>query len=122
MSHIGTYTHKVKDISTFKGVCEAKGLAVVENPQSVSMYGGQALTGAALSVKLPDWKYEIVVMPNGEIKYDHWGSKPGSMENFGLLLQDYNEAACVEAEGLNAQYHYTEVLENGDKQLIFEYE
>ncbi len=122
MSHIGTYAHKVRDIDSFKGACEAKGFTVTENPATVGMYGSQTLTGVALSVKLPDWKYEISVMPNGEVKYDNWGSKQGSMENLGLLLQDYNEAACIEAEGVNAQYHYIEELENGDKQLIFEYD
>lgn len=122
MSHIGTYAHKVKDIPTFKSVCESKGLMVVENPDFVIMFGRQAVTGAVLGISLPDWKYDLAIMPNGEIKYDNWGSQSGSMENLGLLLQDYNEAACVEAEGANAQYYYTEELKNGDRDLIFEYE
>lgn len=122
MSHIGTYAHKIKDVSTFKSVCKSKGFKIVENPVTVTMFGRQSITGAALGLSLPDWKYDLAVMPDGEIKYDNWGSESGSMENLGLLLQDYNEEACVEAEGINAQYHYTEELENGDRNLIFEYE
>lgn len=121
MSHISTYAQKVVDLESFKKVCEAKGYDLVENPQEVAQFARNTINGAAFGLKIGNWKYDIAVMPNGEIKYDNWGAQPGSMEDLGLLLQDYNEEAIMSASAMEVDYASVEVLPNGDKKLVLEF-
>lgn len=95
MSHIVVIETRVHDAAALTIACRRLGLA--EPVQgSVRLFSADA-TG--LSVKLPGWRYPIVVdTADGSIKYDNYNGKWGDPEKLGRLLQMYAvEKAKIEA-------------------------
>ena len=95
MSHIVVIETRVHDAAALTAACRRLGLAEPVHG-SVRLFNGEA-TG--LSVKLPDWRYPIVVdTANGSIKYDNYEGRWGDPEKLGRLLQMYAvEKAKIEA-------------------------
>lgn len=122
MSHISTYAQKITSIETFKNVLANRGIQYRENC-NVQQFGQNIVQGAAIGFRLPGWKYEIAVMPDGRVLYDHWGSEANTMETLGLTLQAYNEDAIMEKawgeEGV--QNIWTEEFPNGVREIVLEY-
>jgi hypothetical protein len=95
MSHIVVIETRVHDAAALTAACQRLGLA--EPVQgNVRLFNADA-TG--LSVKLPGWRYPIVVdTANGSIKYDNYEGRWGDQEKLGRLLQMYAvEKAKIEA-------------------------
>lgn len=95
MSHIVVIETKVHDAAALAAACRRLGLAEPVHG-SVRLFNADA---NGLSVKLPGWRYPIVVDPaSGSIKYDNYEGRWGDQEKLGLLLQMYAvEKAKIEA-------------------------
>lgn len=93
MSHNSRHKMKLKNLDALKSVLEEKGISFRENCV-VKMYGSNSAK-AALAFKLKGWKYEVAVSENGEITYDHFGSRPNTMHLLGETVQAYNKEAIT---------------------------
>jgi len=95
MSHIVVIETRVHDAAALTAACRRLGLAEPVHG-NVRLFNADA-TG--LSVKLPGWRYPIVVdTANGSIKYDNYEGRWGDQETLGRLLQMYAvEKAKIEA-------------------------
>ena len=123
MSHINKYNLGCKDINALKQACKDLGCDFRLTKTGVGMFGSQRVEGAVAAVKLPGWRYEIAVKANGDIYYDHFGSKPYSFKQVGLLVQRANRHAIMAvAEEANAETYWIEKLEDGVEEVVFEIE
>ena len=95
MSHIVMIETRVHDAAALTVACRRLGLAEPVHG-NVRLFSGDA-TG--LSVKLPGWRYPIVVdTADGSVKYDNYEGRWGDPEKLGRLLQMYAvEKAKIEA-------------------------
>ncbi len=95
MSHIVTIETRIHDATALAAACRR--LELAEPVQDTVQLFSDNVTG--LSVKLPGWRYPIVVdTANGSIKYDNYEERWGDSEKLGLLLQMYAvEKAKIEA-------------------------
>ena len=95
MSHIVVIETKIHDATALTSACRRLELAEPVH-RNVRLFSADA-TG--LSVKLPGWRYPIVVdTANGSIKYDNYEGRWGDSEKLGRLLQMYAvEKAKIEA-------------------------
>lgn len=120
MSHVSTYSQKIKDIDLFCEIAASKGYQVYKGEQHVQLYGRNQRNAVA-SVKIEGWRYPLAITAEGEIQYDHWGSKPGTMELLGELCQDYNQQLIIKNLPFDQiQNFYTEKIEEGRK-IVLEY-
>jgi len=120
MSHISTYQTKV-NVSTFINICKKHGLEVIEGKQTVHQFGRNKVDCIA-SVLLPGWRYKVAITKNGEVKYDHFGSKVNSFDQLGKLIQEHN----VELVNQNIPHHEVSIVteiskDNGDIIIELEY-
>jgi len=120
MSHISTYAHKAKDLSSLKEACEALGYSFEQGIMKVKQFGINSVDAIA-KIKLPGWNYDVAVTEDGSIKYDHWGSQTDSFKHLGLTVQKYNEVAQMKAFGMEADNYWVEQVGNSRK-LVFEFE
>ena len=95
MSHIVVIETKIHDATALTEACRRLELAEPVH-RNVRLFSDDA-TG--LSVKLPGWRYPIVVdTANGSIKYDNYEGRWGNPDKLGRLLQMYAvEKAKIEA-------------------------
>ncbi len=95
MSHIVVIETRIYDPAALMAACRRLGLAEPAH-SNVRLFSGDA---AGLSVKLPGWRYPIVVdTADGSIKYDNYEGRWGDSEKLGRLLQMYAvEKAKIEA-------------------------
>lgn len=120
MSHISTWKHKITNIAALIMVCKKLGYEFRHEREefNVSMYGSQVQKGIAC-VKLPKWRYNLVIGKDGEIFYDHFGSTDRNMEQFGEFLQEYNETAIMETVDVTEWDSIETIVdENGEKEII----
>jgi hypothetical protein len=121
MSHVTVHGQKITDISRLCNIASKKGYDVYEESQFVKLYGRTAIKALA-SIKITDWRFPLAITPEGEIKYDHFGSKPGTMELFGEMLQEYNESLTFDHIPFDEINSYSiESNEKGDRILTLEY-
>jgi len=95
MSHLVVIETRVHDAAALTSACHRLGLAEPVHG-NIQFFSGDA-TG--LSVKLPGWRYPIVVdTAEGSIKYDNFEGRWGDPAELGRLLQMYAvEKAKLEA-------------------------
>lgn len=123
MSHTTTYQHVVTNVKTFCEAARAKGYKVIEEGVEVSLYGSNKVSNAVASIHIPGWRYQIAITQKGELMYDHFGSAHGTMEKLHELMQDYNVAVTLDGIPMDiVQSYQLEELENGDKEIVLEYE
>ena len=121
MSHISTYNTKIQNIDSFLDVCKQKGYDVQKGVHTIRQFGSNQVDCVG-SVLIEDWRYRIAVTQEGELKYDHFGSKPNTMELLGKTIQEYNDVLLgAEIPYDEIQNHYKETLENGDIRVVLEY-
>ena len=122
MSHISTYIGaKITNVSLLLKVAKAKGYEVIEGQQIVRQFGSNAVECVG-SVKLTGWRYPIAITESGELKYDHFGSMPNTMDLLGNLVQRYNEEVVSQSiDYSKVQNFYKEKLPDGNLKLVFEY-
>lgn len=118
MSHISKYKMKIKDRNTLKATLGKNNIKFRENC-TVKMFGSNKVE-AELAFKLPGWKYECAITKDGEIMFDHWGSKSNTFEQLGKVIQLYNKDAIIaKAFGVTKNF-WEEKCEEGIK-LVLEY-
>lgn len=124
MSHITKYQHVISDVKTFCQLAREKGFSVVEATEGIDvrLFGSNTVKDAQASIHIEGWKYAVAINQKGEILYDHWGSKAGSMERLHQLMQDYNQTVIFNNIPMDiVDGYHVEELENGDKQLVLTY-
>ena len=87
MSHTVTLQMKIKDRDLFEKVAKEKGY-LVSHTNKASLFN-DTIEGDLLSVKLPDWRYPIIVDKKGNLYYDNYGGRWGKTEVLNELVQDY---------------------------------
>jgi len=119
MSHTSRYAMKVKDTITLKSVLKAKKIEFKENCK-VQLYGSNKVD-AAISFKLDGWKYECAVTKDGDIMFDHFGSKSHSFDRLGEVVQEYNKQAIMKKAYGFAENWWSEPLVNDGIKIVLEY-
>jgi len=120
MSHVTKYEMEIKDINLFCEKAKQLGYTVFQGDRIETLFSRQV--NCIASVKVEGWKYPLAITEKGEVLYDHFGSKPGSMEKFHSLVQEYNEELVMQNLPMDMIHnHYTEKVEDGRK-LVLEYE
>ena len=122
MSHISTYAGaKILNIPILLVIATAKGYKIIDGQQVVKQFGSNQVECVA-SVMLPGWRYPIAITAEGELKYDHFGSAPNTMEHLGGLVQRYNEEVIsLNIDYSQVQNFYKEKLPDGAVKMVFEY-
>ena len=118
MSHVSKYKMKAKNFTALKSVLKAKGIVYKENC-AVKMYGSNKVE-AKVAFKLPGWRYECAVTEEGEILFDHFGSKYDTFERLGETVQAYNKEAIMDKAMGFALNWWEESVTDGIK-LVLEY-
>ena len=118
MSHTSRYKMKCKDFTVLKSVLEMKGVEYRENC-TVSLYGSSKVE-AKIAFKLPGWRYECAVTEEGEIMFDHFGSKSDTFDKLGETVQAYNKEAIMNKAIGFAQNWWEETTKDSVK-LVLEY-
>lgn len=126
MSHTTTYPQIIKDINLFCDTCDDLGHKVIRAAKganiTVNQYSKNWIKDAVASVHLSGWRFPIAIMPNGEIMYDHWGSKANTMELLGEALQTYNHKLVVaNIDMTTVEQYYSTEKPNGDIVVTLEY-
>lgn len=130
MSHTSTMQQKVTNVDLFCQIAERKGHQVkrAKNGEllTVEHYHGYNTTNnvsdAVAEVKLKDWRYPLAIRSNGEVLYDHFGSKPQSMATFHEVMQDYNQELITSNIPYDQLSNWsTKKVANGDVVITLEY-
>jgi hypothetical protein len=126
MSHISTYAVRVSDIDLFCRIAKDMGHEVNFHSlaeQTVQFFGSNAVKAIA-SISIDGWRYPIAINKDGEISYDHWGSKPNTMEKLGQLLQKYSTDLIINNMPMDVvkSYYGEQVDRTGEYKLVLEYE
>ena len=119
MSHVSKYKMKVKDIVTLKSVLKAKGVQFKENC-TVKLYGSNKVD-CVVAFGLKGWKYECAVTKDGDIMFDHFGSKSNTFDRLGEVVQEYNKQAIMKKAYGFAENWWSEPLVNDGIKIILEY-
>jgi hypothetical protein len=122
MSHTTTHKQVVNDIDLFLEIASEQGHVVTkfEQEQYLSLYGTNTVKGIA-SVQLKGWKHQLIITKDRQIKYDAYcASDYQALPN---LLNNYNEAMIIQNIPMDiVSNYYFETNQQGEKQLIVEYE
>ena len=126
MSHTTTYQHKVKDVDLFCKIATERGHEVMVANQgqtiTVQQYGQNWVNDAIAQVHLKGWRFPLAIKKNGEIMYDHWGSKANTMEELGKTLQEYNsQLISKNIQWDQVENWTTKKVANGDTIITLEY-
>lgn len=104
MSHVSQMSVKFTDIEAMKAACIRMG-AQFCGKGFITFYDETEVGGYV--IQLPDWKYGIVVKPDGSIRYDNYGGEWGDIKELNSFKQLY----AVETAKLKAKqegYTYQE--------------
>ena len=107
MSHVVELEVKVKNPALFADIARGKGFPVRER-ETVQFYSGSR-TG--MSVRLPGWRYPVVVDEEGAVHYDNYNGSWGDIRELHRLMQDY----AVEAVKQQALAEGAQVWESVEK-------
>jgi hypothetical protein len=120
MSHTSTYAQRITSISLFIRKVKANGGEIITSTDKelISTQLFAETIKAEMVVRLPGWKYDIA-MVNGELKYDHWGSAPGSMEVFHKIMQEYNTELISESLQYNMDIQFSSCEKNEREEMVF---
>jgi len=120
MSHTTTLETKIKDKGVLKRAVEIMkkelGLEVyIEETNSVNLFQGKISVKNGIAVRLPNWKYPVLIdLDTGKIYYDNYGGRWGDEKYLNLLKQIYASQKILKA--IEKQYG-TKVAKKVKKQL-----
>lgn len=120
MSHTTTLETKIRDKEALKRAVETMrrelGLEVyIEETNSVNLFQGKVSVKNGIAVKLPNWKYPVLIdLDTGKIYYDNYGGRWGDEKYLNLLKQIYASQKILKA--IEKQYG-TKVAKKVKKQL-----
>jgi hypothetical protein len=126
MSHTTTYGQIITDIKRFCEVAKKRGhkVRIAENGKTIQVqqYGQNWVSDAVAEVHLKDWRFPLAIKENGEIMYDHWGSKYNTMDYLGETLQAYNQELISSNIPFDQIGNWTtKKVANGDVVITLEY-
>ena len=122
MSHVNTYKAKIKDPALFAEILKKLGASDITMGKHVFTQYRRNKVDCILSALLPNWRYKIGIKENGDIAYDNFGSKQGSMEIMGHAIQSYYHVKITEEIDYTLVSNVeTNKLENGDLELVLTY-
>ena len=91
MSHVATIALEFRDPAA---LIEAAGVCRLDlHPETVTFYDGTRVAGTAL--RLPGWRYPIVIDAEGHLHYDHYEGRWGDPVHLHRFRQAYAEAATA---------------------------
>jgi len=91
MSHVATIALEFRDPAA---LIEAAGVCRLDlHPETVTFYDGTRVAGTAL--RLPGWRYPIVIDAEGRLHYDHYEGRWGDPVHLHRFRQAYAEAATT---------------------------
>lgn len=123
MSHMSTYKQKVHNIEGFVKIATELEYGVRQGEGLVVKQFGSNEVKCVAAIKLPGWQYEVAVNKDGEIVYDHFGSKKDSLDLLGGLIQIHNIAETMEKVPFHElQNYYIQEKKSGDRVMVLEYE
>jgi hypothetical protein len=91
MSHVATIALEFRDPAALAEAAAACGLGLVQD--TVIFYDGTRVTGTA--IRLPGWRYPVVVDGAGRLHYDHYEGRWGDVAELHRFRQAYAEAATA---------------------------
>jgi len=119
MSHVTTYSQKIKDLDLFLSLAAQYGIVTIGGCE-VNLF--TTPVKAIAKVHLEGWAYPLAITKDGEVLYDHFGSQSNSMETFHNLLSCYNENVVMKNIPMEiVSSYYLEDIKDGRK-LVLEYE
>lgn len=122
MSHVSKHKSRIKNIDTFRKVCEDKDVDIRTGNHTISLYGSTKRACVA-SFKPEKWRYRIAVDDKGDMFYDNFGSQTGSMANLTDLLVDYEKETVL--DGFYSQHFqgtHSEWIDEEAGELVLELE
>lgn len=125
MSHISTLKQRITNIDLFCEIAKNRGYKVTTTADGeflTSQQFGRNKVQAKAQIEIPGWKYPIAITENGEVKYDHWGSKPKTMELLGETIQQFNEEHILQNVPYDQLQNWTtRKVANGGVEIVLEY-
>lgn len=91
MSHVATIALEFRDAAALGEAATVCGLELRQ--ETVTFYDGTRVTGTAL--RLPGWRYPVVVDTDGRLHYDHYEGRWGDLAHLHRFRQAYAEAATT---------------------------
>jgi hypothetical protein len=88
MSHVATIALEFRDPAALSDAAAACGLGLRQ--EVVTFYDGTRVAGTAL--RLPGWRYPVVVDAAGRLHYDHYEGHWGDLAHLHRFRQAYAEA------------------------------
>lgn len=119
MSHNSKYGKKIKDLRILKQTLKKLGIPFRENVV-VSNFERESID-AAVAFKLKGWRYDVSVLKDGTLVYDHWGSAHNTMQRLGQTVQAYNVAAVMDKANQHVSSAWKEKTKNGSVRIVMEY-
>ena len=93
---------------------------LIDNLVIVSNYESERIE-AAIAFKLEGWRYDISVLKDGTLIYDHWGAERNTMPLLGKTVQAYNVAAVMDRANQYVSTAWQEKMKNGSVKIVMEY-
>jgi hypothetical protein len=91
MSHVATIALEFRDSAALSEAAAVCGLDLRQ--EVVTFYDGTRVAGTAL--RLPGWRYPVVVDAEGRLHYDHYEGRWGDLAHLHRFRQVYAEAATA---------------------------
>jgi hypothetical protein len=91
MSHVATIALEFRDPGALAEAAAGCGLALQH--ETVTFFDGTRVTGTA--VRLPGWRYPVVIDAEGRLHYDHYEGRWGNLAQLHRYRQAYAEAATM---------------------------
>ncbi len=91
MSHVATIALEFRDPAALGEAAATCGLGLIQD--TVRFYDGTRVTGTV--IRLPGWRYPVVVDAVGRLHYDHYEGRWGDLAQLHRFRQAYAEAATT---------------------------
>ena len=126
MSHSTVYEIKIKNAKLFCEVAKNLGHKVKydeKNKIEVQQFSRNVIHDCQAEVHLNGWGYPLAIKPNGDIYYDHFGSKTDTMQHLGKALQEYNKKLILNKAMMQdyIQNYSSKMNANGEVVITLEY-
>lgn len=96
MSHTTTMKAKLTNKEAIRTACQRLELQA-PTEGDYRFYDGRTATGTL--VKLPNWKYPVVIQSDGEVIYDNYNGAWGKATELSRFQQEYSAAVVEEQMG-----------------------
>jgi hypothetical protein len=102
------------NLEALAAACAAMGM-LPPTHERVRLFDGSEHEGTA--IRLPGWGYPVCVKADGELVFDNYNGRWGSMETLNEFRQQYTLA--LTATAMYGHAYTTEALPNGDLRVAF---